>query len=589
MGKGWNKIPTSSFKFQVPNWERYLVFIILVIAFLFRFHYATRIEFESEDEVAKFTLAQGISFQVNHFFVPLGSEKLFHPPLNQYLIKIGFLFGGINPLSARLPFILLGTLSLLFIYLLARQGMGSRGGVFVLLLASFDQYLIQMSILITERVYISFIPPVIYFFYRGLQTGKRRYFVWLGIILGLGYLGKESILLVLPGFGLFLFLNPRFRKYFFRREIYTAFFIAILITAPNIIWNLNHGAPSFERHLMKFQDLGFSPRAIAFYLGEAIIASLDKAYVFINSGHRIWSEMQVTPHWVSGGVCLVATIMTLKEWKKPFFQLLLLIFSTVVIVVSFLSPHEDLNDFWWASASYIPALIMAGHFLGDISNLGKTGCCLVITLFIYFVFQGWSFINLPDHCSRYLSKEMQQLCRINHANREGNHARAEKLSLKFLKKNPHSDMGHLFLGEAYFYQKKYAEAEKEYQNAYNLNPKNMLVPYFRARLFVAKNQLNNAVVEMYKALNLDLNNYTFHYHLAIIYNAMGNLDGAIEEMEKAINLKSDKWKNYGFQAALYFRKGRYPEARQWINRFRKFNPSHPEALEMDRRLKSMGY
>ena len=121
------KILISRFKFQVSSCEKYSVFTLLVIAFLFRFHYATLIEFENEDEIVKFTLAQGICFHPTHFFVPLGSEKLFHPPLNQYLIKIGFLMGGINPLAARLPFILLGSLSLLFIYLIAREGLGKRG------------------------------------------------------------------------------------------------------------------------------------------------------------------------------------------------------------------------------------------------------------------------------------------------------------------------------------------------------------------------------------------------------------------------------------------------------------------------------
>ena len=587
--KTGNTTKTSKLKFPVSHGERYLVAVVLLLALLIRCYYATHIEFENEDEVAKFTLAQGISFHPSTFYVPVGSEKLFHPPLNQYLIKMGILLGGENPVAARLPFILLGTLSLLFVYLLAREGLDTRGALFALLLASFDQYLIQMSILMIERVYISFLPPAIYLFYRGLRTGKRKYFFCLGIVLGLGYLGKESILLLLHGFGLFMLFNARFREYLFRPHIYITLLITVFIILPNLLWNVTHGAPSFERHVMKIQDLGFVPRAIALYLGEIIIASLDKAYLFLNSGHRIWSETQVTPHWVVGIVCLIGTIVALKKWKEPFFQLLLLLFFTVVTGVSFLSPHEDLNNFWWASASYIPALIMAAHLLNQISKTGKGGLFLVILFLFYVTFQGLSFINYPDSCSRYLSEEMQQLCRINRANRADNHAEAEELCRQLLKQRPESDMAYLFFGETHFYQEKYDEAEKNYQAAYNLNAKNAMVPYFRARVFVAKDQLDNAAREMYKALNLDLKNYTLHYHLAIIYNAMGNVDGAIEEMERAIKLKSDKWENYGFLAVLYFHKGEYAQARRWINRFRKFHPAHPEALDMDKRLAAMGY
>jgi len=575
--------------FQVSGRERLLLTAILVAAFLLRFYYALHIEFESEDEAAKFTLAQGISFDPSTFNVPLGSEKLFHPPLNQYLIKIGVLVGGENPLAARLPFILLGTLSLLFLYLLARQGLDRKGALFALLLASFDQYLIEMSILIIERVYISFVAPANFLFYRGLETGKRKYFFYLGFVLGLGYLGKESILLLLPGFGLFMLLNARFRKYFIRPPIYITLLITVVIILPNLVWNLTHGAPSFERHMMKIQDLGFVPRAAALYMGELIIASLDKGYLFLNSGHRIWSETQVTSHWVVGIVCLIGTMAALREWKNPFFQLLLLVFFTVVTGVSFLSPHEDLNNFWWASASYIPALIMGAHLLNQIAKANKGGLFLVVLFFLYLGFRGWSFVNYPDPCSRYLSKEMQQLCRINRANRSDNHAEAEELCRQLLKDRPKSAMANLFLGETYFYQERYDEAEKYYQAAYNLNPKNAMVPYFRARVLVAKNQLERAANEMFKALNLDPQNYTLHYHLAIIYNAMGNVDGAIEEMERAINLKSDKWENYGFLAVLYFHKGEYAQARRWINRFRKFHPRHPEAVDMDKRLAAMGY
>lgn len=572
-----------------PHRERSLILIILLITFLVRWYYATHIEFENDDEVANFTLAQRISFHPDHFFVPVGSEKLLHPPLNLYLIKLGFLIGGITPLAARLPFIFLGTFSLLFLYFLAREGVGKKGAFLTLLLAGFDQYLIQMSILMTERVYLAFIPPALYFFYRGIKTGEKNYFLWLGIVLGLGYLGRESILLLLPGFGLYLLLNAPVRKFFFRPHIYLTSVITMVIISPNLIWNATHGDPSFEHYVMKFQAIGFSPRAIALYLGELIIASLSKAYVFINSGHRIWPETEVTAHWVTGSLYLLATIWALRQWKNDFFRLLLLMFSTVVVLVSLICPNEDLNNFWWASLSYIPALIMAAHFLRQISSHGKTGFLLVAVFCVYVIIRGLVFMTLPDHCSRYLSKEMEDLCSITQANRQENYTHAEKLSLEFIKKNPMNDMGHLFLGETYFYQKKYNEAEKEYEQTYTLNPKNMMMPYFRARIFVAKNQLDKAVMEMYKALNLDLKNYTFHYHLAIIYNAMGNGDGAIEEMEKAIRLKSDQWGNYGFLAVLYFHKGKYAEARKWIDRFRKFYPYHPEAVDMVKRLEGMGY
>jgi len=166
--KTGNKTKTSKLKFPVSHGERYLVAVVLLLALLIRCYYATHIEFENEDEVAKFTLAQGISFHPSNFYVPVGSEKLFHPPLNQYLIKMGILLGGENPVAARLPFILLGTLSLLFVYLLAREGLDTRGALFALLLASFDQYLIQMSILMIERVYISLFSLLPSIFFTGV-------------------------------------------------------------------------------------------------------------------------------------------------------------------------------------------------------------------------------------------------------------------------------------------------------------------------------------------------------------------------------------------------------------------------------------
>jgi len=84
-----------------------------------------------------------------------------------------------------------------------------------------------------------------YFVVRIVQEENPRLWLWLGLVAGLGLLNKHSMLFF--GFGLVvgLLLTPM-RKYFKSPWLYAAGAIVLLISLPNVIWQINHGWPTLN-------------------------------------------------------------------------------------------------------------------------------------------------------------------------------------------------------------------------------------------------------------------------------------------------------------------------------------------------------
>ena len=85
----------------------------------------------------------------------------------------------------------------------------------------------------------------LYFMVRLLTTDDRKYWIYFGIVAGLGLLTKISILFL--GFGLFVaLLATKGRKYFLSRHIWIGGIIAILIFSPYLLWQIKEGMPALE-------------------------------------------------------------------------------------------------------------------------------------------------------------------------------------------------------------------------------------------------------------------------------------------------------------------------------------------------------
>jgi len=78
-----------------------------------------------------------------------------------------------------------------------------------------------------------------------LKTEDKKYWIYFGIVAGLGLMTKISMLFL--GFGIFLaLLMTKDRKNFLCRQLWIGGLIAFLIFSPYILWQIKEGLPALE-------------------------------------------------------------------------------------------------------------------------------------------------------------------------------------------------------------------------------------------------------------------------------------------------------------------------------------------------------
>lgn len=106
-------------------------------------------------------------------------------PLTGYLPALAFRFLGENSFALRLPFLILGILTIVPFYLLLRELFEVEVALFgTLLLAVCRWHALASRIADELFLPIFFVVLLIYFLVKGHKTGKVSHFFWLGLLTG---------------------------------------------------------------------------------------------------------------------------------------------------------------------------------------------------------------------------------------------------------------------------------------------------------------------------------------------------------------------------------------------------------------------
>jgi 4-amino-4-deoxy-L-arabinose transferase-like glycosyltransferase len=105
-------------------------------------------------------------------------------------------------------------------------------------------------------------------FLRYLNTGRAAWLLWFGAATGLALLNKYSVLIflfaMLPG----LLLSAQ-RRVFREKNLYLAMGLALLIFAPNIVWQAQRGFPVFQ-HMSQLAASQFVNVTLGSFFGDQI-------------------------------------------------------------------------------------------------------------------------------------------------------------------------------------------------------------------------------------------------------------------------------------------------------------------------------
>ena len=169
------------------------------------------------------------------------------PPLIPFLIHVGRAVLGDSLRSIRLIPALASSLLVVQTAVLAREFGGRR---FALLLSAITiliapQYLSNGSLLSTNCLEPNLWMGCAYFAVLRIKGNDPRYWLWFGVVAGLGLQEKYSIAVFGFGMVIGLLLTPQ-RRVFLSPWMWLGGLAAFLVFLPNLLWNIHNHWPFVE-------------------------------------------------------------------------------------------------------------------------------------------------------------------------------------------------------------------------------------------------------------------------------------------------------------------------------------------------------
>lgn len=172
-----------------------------------------------------------------------------HPPLVGVVIWVSALLDH-SALGVRLGHVLLASLGALLFHRLSVQLVGPRAALAGVVVIGFAPLWMPFGIVATPDGPLLFFWTAALLLFHVAWSGESS-LGWLpvGLATGLAILSKYNAFL-LPGvFFAFLLLNARGRRWLLRPGPWLALALALLVAAPNLLWNADHGGETLTTPL----------------------------------------------------------------------------------------------------------------------------------------------------------------------------------------------------------------------------------------------------------------------------------------------------------------------------------------------------
>ncbi len=174
-----------------------------------------------------------------------------HPGMAAWWIAASTALFGVSELTVRLPAILSTALVTWMVYDATRvafedavAGLWAAAWINVTIL--FGAAAVTAT---PDSPLLTFWAAALWAQIRLLRSGEVRWIYVLGAALGLGFLGKYTMVLAAPGVLAVFVLFPQGRIWWRRGHFYAAIVLAATCTAPVLVWNHLHDWVSFRKQL----------------------------------------------------------------------------------------------------------------------------------------------------------------------------------------------------------------------------------------------------------------------------------------------------------------------------------------------------
>jgi 4-amino-4-deoxy-L-arabinose transferase-like glycosyltransferase len=302
----------------------------------------------------------------------LAAGYLDHPPLVAFAIRLGTLLLGATPLGVRLGSVLAGALASLILVRIA----GALGGDRAMLraaaiIACLPLAQIGLGLATPDAALMLFWTLALAALVAALRDDAApgaRMAAWVafGIAIGAALFAKYTAVLLVIGTGTALAALPSARRALATPGPYLAMALALLVFAPNLAWNAQHGWVSFDYQLA---------HGLAVHRGSALLHELQLL------GGQI---ALVSPLLLAALAIPAVRAMRARDDETRTAFAIVAAVTWLAFVASALRSAAEPN---WQAPAYLSTIVLAATYDGDARwrTLLRAACALgaALTLLIY--------------------------------------------------------------------------------------------------------------------------------------------------------------------------------------------------------------
>jgi len=233
------------------------------------------------------------------------------PPVVPLLARLETDLLGISPWKLRLlPTLLGGFMVALSGAYVRKLGGSLRLQLIALLIAMAAPYFLGANWVFQTVTFDEVTWMVaLYWFLSLVMDGRPRYWVYLGITLGIGFEVKYTIVGLIAGICVAVLLSPSLRDALRTRYPWIACGLALLIWSPNLAWQIVEGFPSLE-YVSNHRGSGGGPVAYVIEIGVYLFFLLA---IWITGLVSLFRSRWLRP---VGIACLVPMVLFLFVGKS---------------------------------------------------------------------------------------------------------------------------------------------------------------------------------------------------------------------------------------------------------------------------------
>lgn len=291
------------------------------------------------------------------------------PPLIPFLIHICRASLGDSLRSIRFIPAVASSLLVVQSALLARELGGRRYAMLLTAICAFiaPQYLSNASLLTTNCLEPNLWMGCAYFVILAIKRQNPRYWLWFGVIAGLGLEEKYSIAVF--GLGIVVgLLMTQHRGVFLHKWIWLGGCVAFLIFLPNILWNVHYGWPFVQlMHAIRSEGRDVVLGPFAFFFQQTLLLDPITAPIWLAGLFALFFWRPLQPYRILGWCYLVSYAVFFVLHGKSYYLApiypMLLAAGAVLIEATLDRPATGRLRLQWVKPAIAVLLLASGAHL----------------------------------------------------------------------------------------------------------------------------------------------------------------------------------------------------------------------------------